>query len=375
VPEGEAKPPKRRRRRWPWVAGVLLLIAGAVTAVVRADKPPMLLMETARKSISNLQTVDVAEWAPELLKAAQDSLRFASTEIDRENRRFFVIRDYDAARSQALAADRIARETVSIAVARRDSVKQEAADNLVESAESMKEADRMLDYLPMARPSRARMVQLELARHQARQSLEKGLYRRSIELTESVLLGAEEIKASVSRQMDNYHNPIWARWARDTIAGSRATGGYAILIRKFEHRLDVYHAGVLKTSYPVELGLRWMGQKMRAGDHVTPEGRYQVTNRKNGSRYYRALEINYPNAEDQVRFRLAKQSGAVPKRASIGGLIEIHGGGGKGKDWTQGCVALTNGNIDRLFTMVGVGTPVTIVGSFDPDGTGALAAK
>ncbi|HEX7880780.1 MAG TPA: L,D-transpeptidase family protein [Candidatus Eisenbacteria bacterium] len=375
MPESEAPPPKRRRRRWPWVAGVLILVTGAVTAILRADKPPMLLLETARKSISNLQAVEVSEWAPELLKAAQDSLRFASQEVDRENRRFFVIRDYDAARSQALAADRIARETIPIALARRDSVKQEAADNLVEAAESIKSAREMLEYLPMAKTSRSQVVQLELTRQQARRSLDEGLYRKSIDLTESVLSGAENIKASVSRQMDNYHDPIWVKWARDTIAGSRASGGYAILIRKFEHRCDVYHAGVLKTSFPVELGLRWMGQKMRAGDHVTPEGRYHVTNKKNGSRYYRALEINYPNAEDEVRFRLAKQSGAIPKRASIGGLIEIHGGGGKGKDWTQGCVALTNANIDKLFAMVGAGTPVTIVGSYDPDGTGALAAK
>jgi lipoprotein-anchoring transpeptidase ErfK/SrfK len=375
VPESEAAPPKRRRRRWPWVAATLLVVAGAVTAVVRADRPPLVLMETARKSISNLQTVAAGEWAPELLKAAQDSLRFASAEIDRENRRFFVIRDYDAARAQALAADRIARATVGVVEARRDSVKQEAADNLLEAAESMKAAHEMLEYLPMARTSRARMVQLELQREQARRSLEEGLYRKSIELTESVLSGAEAVKASVSRQMDNYHDPIWAKWARDTIADSRATGGYAILVRKFEHRLDVYHGGVLKTSFPAELGLRWMGQKMRAGDHVTPEGKYRVINKKHGSRYYRALEINYPNAEDQVRFRLAKQSGAIPRHASIGGLIEIHGHGGRGKDWTQGCVAVTNSQMDKLFTMVGVGTPVTIVGTYDPDGTGSLSAR
>ncbi|TPW04581.1 MAG: ErfK/YbiS/YcfS/YnhG family protein, partial [bacterium] len=210
---------------------------------------------------------------------------------------------------------------------------------------------------------------------QAKRAAEEGLYRKSIELTEDVISGAEGVKVAVTILLDKYHDPIWKKWARDTIEWSRENRSHAIIVRKLEHRCDVYFAGQLKTSFPAELGLRWMGQKLRAGDHVTPEGRYRVINKKNGSRYYRALEINYPNSEDEIRFRLGKKTGKIPGRASIGGLIEIHGNGGRGKDWTQGCVALTNGNMDKLFAMASVGTPVTIVGSYDQDGTGSLAVR
>jgi L,D-peptidoglycan transpeptidase YkuD (ErfK/YbiS/YcfS/YnhG family) len=54
----------------------------------------------------------------------------------------------------------------------------------------------------------------------------------------------------------------------------------------------------------------------------------------------------------------------VPLRAGVGSLIEIHGDGGQGRDWTDGCVALSNSDMDRVFARARVGTPVTIVGTF-----------
>jgi len=65
-----------------------------------------------------------------------------------------------------------------------------------------------------------------------------------------------------------------------------------------------------------------------------------------------------------------KRAGQLPRGAALGGLIEIHGEGGRGKDWTKGCVALSNDDIDDLYRKVGVGTPVTIVGG---DGRGVFA--
>ena len=59
----------------------------------------------------------------------------------------------------------------------------------------------------------------------------------------------------------------------------------------------------------------------------------------------------------------AKRDGRLPRGAGIGSLIEIHGDGGRGEDWTSGCVALENHDMDRLFARVSVGTPVTIIGS------------
>ena len=152
---------------------------------------------------------------------------------------------------------------------------------------------------------------------------------------------------------------------------SRRTGAPAIVVLKDKHTLTLFDNGKPVRTYTAELGYNSVGDKWRAGDAATPEGRYRITAKKGvgQSAYHMALLLNYPNEEDVRRFQEAKRAGRVSKRASLGGLIEIHGEGGKGKDWTKGCVALSNDNMHDLFARVSVGTPVTIVGGDGNGGT------
>ncbi|HUK14135.1 MAG TPA: L,D-transpeptidase [Thermoanaerobaculaceae bacterium] len=159
----------------------------------------------------------------------------------------------------------------------------------------------------------------------------------------------------------------WNEWAEKTIEGSRQSGAAAIVIDKLRRRVFLYQGGRVALSFPAELGANGLRRKEHSGDRATPEGLYKVVEAKEGhtTRYNRALLINYPNDEDRMRFALARARGQVSSRAAIGGLIEIHGDGGEGRDWTDGCVALTNADMERLFARVGVGTPVTIVGTYE----------
>jgi murein L,D-transpeptidase YafK len=85
------------------------------------------------------------------------------------------------------------------------------------------------------------------------------------------------------------------------------------------------------------------------------------------TRYHRALLINYPNESDRVRFERARAAGTIPRGARIGGSIELHGSGGRQVDWTDGCVALTNRDMERVFAMVPIGSRVLIAGSLSTD--------
>jgi hypothetical protein len=154
----------------------------------------------------------------------------------------------------------------------------------------------------------------------------------------------------------------WQRWKTETIDWSRREGRAAIVVVKDAHRLTVFVRGAPVKSYTVELGFNWIADKLQAGDGSTPEGRYRVVARL-ASKFHKALRIDYPNAEDRAEFSLLSRRGDLPASAQIGGLIEIHGGGGRRYDWTDGCVALTDPEIEDLCGRVGVGTPVTIVGS------------
>ena len=160
---------------------------------------------------------------------------------------------------------------------------------------------------------------------------------------------------------------LWRAWAEQTITDSRERQDEAILVDKLRRRLILYRSGRMVASYTAELGANGLRRKEHSGDRATPEGRYTVVELKQApaSRYNKAMLINYPNDDDRMRFAIGRSRGTIPRRAAIGGLIEIHGDGGEGRDWTDGCVALTNEDMDRLFPHVRVGTPVTIVGTYE----------
>lgn len=134
-----------------------------------------------------------------------------------------------------------------------------------------------------------------------------------------------------------------------------------VVIEKGERRLTLLSNGKPVRSYRVALGASPKGQKRFEGDQRTPEGVYTVDFRNANSGFYRALRISYPNEADRVR---ALEAGMSP-----GGQIMIHGlKNGQGwlgerhlaDDWTNGCVAVTNAEIDEIWSLVNLGTPVEI---------------
>jgi len=158
----------------------------------------------------------------------------------------------------------------------------------------------------------------------------------------------------------------WRALVRESIAESRSNRSTLFVVDKLKRRLHVYRSGIRTASYRAELGVKGLKQKLYAGDQATPEGRYRVSVVRGPGRtkYYKALLIDYPNSQDRARYAFGVRSGQVPRRAGIGSLIEIHGEGGQGRDWTDGCVALANDDMDRVFALASIGTPVTIVGTF-----------
>jgi Uncharacterized protein conserved in bacteria len=135
-----------------------------------------------------------------------------------------------------------------------------------------------------------------------------------------------------------------------------------LLLEKKQHRLTAYHKGKAVRVYLVALGANPEGAKEHDGDNRTPEGKYIIDGKNSKSPYHKALGVSYPNSEDRKR---AASLGKPP-----GGNIEIHGlaerYAGLGlahriTDWTAGSIALTNPEIDELFSRTMVGTPVEIV--------------
>lgn len=135
-----------------------------------------------------------------------------------------------------------------------------------------------------------------------------------------------------------------------------------ILIEKSARRMTLFRGEKAIKKYRVALGRQPEGRKTTEGDCKTPEGCYIIDYRNENSSYYRALHISYPNEQDR---RVAAELGVSPGRdIMIHGLKNGMGAIGKKhviRDWTLGCIAVTNREMDEIWRLTTVGTKVEIV--------------
>ena len=134
-----------------------------------------------------------------------------------------------------------------------------------------------------------------------------------------------------------------------------------VIIHKSVRTLELMRAGQVLKTYKIALGSEPVGRKTRQGDHRTPEGIYVIDSRNAHSQFHRSLHISYPNAVDREHAR--------KMNASPGGDIYIHGlpnGYGfvgathRARDWTDGCIAVTDQEIEEIWKLVANGTQVEI---------------
>lgn len=134
-----------------------------------------------------------------------------------------------------------------------------------------------------------------------------------------------------------------------------------VIVDKSQSRLTLLKRGKTLKSYRIALGERPQGHKLTEGDQRTPQGRYLLDYKKTNSTYYKAIHISYPNEEDRLR---AEALGVDP-----GGQIMIHGENPNSTlspeeaqqfNWTDGCIAITNKEMDEIWYMIDEGTPIEI---------------
>ena len=152
---------------------------------------------------------------------------------------------------------------------------------------------------------------------------------------------------------------VWANWPGEPLAAEAIAD--RIVVWKSKRQLELYAHGKVLKRYAVSLGSNPTGPKMREGDKRTPEGLYAVESHNPQSSFHRALKVSYPAAADRFA---AAQRGVSP-----GGDIMIHGmRNGLGLigrlhrrlDWTAGCIAVTNPEIEEIYLAAPDGTPIEI---------------
>ena len=368
---------RRRRRRRLWIS---LAVVATATAAFFAFYPypplPTAEVEAARQALQDARR-DARDLAPEPLRRAANaavvmerlyaydrSRLVRLTRVESLDQSILEVRSFSA---QAVAAAQEVRTT------RLEAGRADYRRLLVE-LEGLQPEVKFLP--PKEKSARGAFARAQLALARALDALRNG----DLELVTAGIADAEAEIASTRKSLDSryarFNDPQWRKrwqtWANGVVAESRG-GGVAIVVHKLDRRIYLFRDGRLAAKFEADLGRNALVDKVVAGDGATPEGRYHVTEKRaNGAtRWYKALLINYPNEEDLADFHAMRKRGEVPRGRGPGGLIEIHGHGGKDANWTDGCVAVENTVMDRLFAAVPVGTPVAIVGTADLSAAGA----
>jgi len=148
---------------------------------------------------------------------------------------------------------------------------------------------------------------------------------------------------------------------------SNPIGAVRIIIDKSDYELHVYDSEGWYATYPVVFGNDPMQDKKVEGDRYTPEGTFKIVNKKPHAKWSRFLLLDYPNQETMKKFNQRKQRGEIPKNATPGGGVGIHGTWAhddfivdRYKNWTLGCISLKNTDVQDLYSYIPMNTSVTI---------------
>lgn len=306
-------------------------------------------------------------YTPEDYRAYQKRLREIKDDLIKEEARIAWFRDYKDIEGRLKVIVEDGKEILKKAEGRKEATRIEITTHLTKLREEIARLDRLTHAINEGRLARKNLTKGELMAEEAGLFLERGDYDQAAErLTgaSNYINAAEDSLTPIfNRYVNKYLLKKWKRWAEDTVAETKRNGGTAIVVTKIDKSLAIYKDGKLIRTYEIGLGRNGFRNKLHSGDGATPEGRYRVVKKLPRSQFHKALLLDYPNNEDMRAFIRAKRSGVISRKAAIGDLIEIHGGGKDGM--TLGCVSLEDRDMDEVFEVISFGTPVTIVGATD----------
>jgi hypothetical protein len=296
-----------------------------------------------------------------------ESLRTAREKLIRQNARLPWFRDYEEVRADYLVILAQGESLIMRVQAEKRSQSQDYSERLLGFEQRMRKIRALTGMMNEHAPVRENLARAEVALREAQILIRNEKYNElapKLDIADKHVRQAEEALSSIlARYADDAQVARWRKLAQDTISESRRRGTTVVLVNKLARTLTLIKKGKEAAIYEIGLGAYGLSDKICAGDGATPEGRYRIVKKNAHSRYYKALLLDYPNEYDKRQFALAKKRGSIPAGASIGGLIEIHGGG---KDaLTNGCVGVENSVMDKIFSEVSVGTTVTIIGSLE----------
>ena len=350
-----------RFRSWIFLLPVLVLNLGCRVPPV----PPE--VKDAQTQETNLWRAGSITYAPAEYKRYKRYYQDVLGRFYQEKNKFSWFRNYKDVKAEFATLLAEGARIEKLVQQRKNARAVKALDRLNNLEEKVTKLITLTGKVNEGRSARGDLTRADLTLAQAKYAFREGRYDETNALLNRVESYLKRSGKVLRNLLERYGNTTqvskWQRMINETIAESRRKRIAAIIVNKIDRELILYKNGQPQRTFRVGLGRNDLQDKRHAGDNATPEGRYYIVKKLPSSQYYKALLLNYPNDEDRRNFAAARKNGLVPQRVGIGGLVEIHGGGIS--FMTRGCVSLENDDMDVLFKLTGVNTPVTIVGSAD----------
>ena len=345
-----------------FLSGVVFMHKGAET--------PDKVIKTARENLAASRDASAAQYAGKLHEEATRFYDSAMVYWQKENQRFILFRDYSKIINYAVLSSKTSVEAIEKASHFEKNAHNKTALSVELLQNNLERVGKLYRSLPINDGFRDNFNQAKLMLEECRIARRKGEFHKASEIVEKAEKLLEKAENTAEARMKDYFfdYPEWELLYKQAVASSARNNSALIVVDKLSHELRLYNDGKLRQTFVAEFGPNWIGDKNHQGDQATPEGSYIVSKKKERrqTKYYKALLLNYPNADDLKRYQNNVKNGLIPKHIDVGGLIQIHGHGGQGFNWTNGCVALSDRDMDVVYRYSSVNTPVIIVGSLVP---------
>ena len=340
---------------------------GVIIIRIITNKPPENTVLLAKNMLSEAQLEKSSKFANETFQEALMYYDSAMVEWRIQNDRILLFRNYQQVTAFAEKSFERSENAIKEAKENISNTEEIFEIRIDELGKKIKNFDENFNSFPMNKNHRDAIIKCNFLYSEGIHAYKNKNYTICKSKLDSAEIILNDVNNHYVERLITYFReyPKWNAMVVQTINHSKKNKSFAIIVDKLARELLIYKDGEVFKRFTVELGANWIGDKQQQGDKTTPEGLYKVIDKKqNGkTRYYKALLLNYPNEDDQKRFAINKKNGVIKQGVKIGNLIEIHGNGGTGIDWTDGCIALKDTDIDMVFSLCPVGTMVTIVGS------------
>jgi tetratricopeptide (TPR) repeat protein len=355
---------------WFYIFFAIAIILASYSIIIFAtNKPPVEEISNARQTLAKAKNNAAGKYAGETLREAESLYNQSINEWKMQNDRFFVFRDYDLTRNLAVKSYEMSSQATHEAGTARNKLQENAKAELESLKLKINKFEKYYKNLALTKSTFDLFNKGKTWYLEAQIEYKKDEYKQAIKLAYKALENISQAEKNAHFRLVEFYNdyPVWQKNAQLAFNLSK-NGQTVVLVDKMQGTCIVLKSGKEYKVFSADLGISWMGDKIMVGDKATPEGVYKVLEKKRGSKtkYYKALLLDYPNREDKIKFDKMVKEGKIARNSGIGNLIEIHGEGGKGIHWTDGCIALENSEMDEIYNLCAVNTPVIIIGSRVP---------